>query len=255
MCPSDARSGSRRRGSIGATLLLTLFLACASRDPNTDGRGSNLHFPESIKVRCQVNTTHHSDVPDCQCTSQGGSGATFVTEGDLCSGLRSDAPTRSCADLDYPRKGSCSYWELPWWRCRASGNSCECAFIPFQNGVVSVCNNEPIAGGSPWQCCLADQDCTCEKGSVACPANAVPVDDCSSYAKLGLAAPPAACPADQHEVSTCVVSPTGEPASSSSAGDDDCPGDCRDDGIFVCCPLRGSDGICTMGCCDSSGCF
>ncbi len=247
---------------------MALVLGCASHDssspapaPSSGSAGSGSEASNgkepTTKITCEWAHGHHpADVPECQCHSEGGTGAELEFGGICYNDSGGDDPVRWCADPGYPREGSCSYWDLQPWRCSAQGDgSCRCAFTYFDSlSSLLFCDSQHDVWQEPAHCCFDGSMCTCDPGSGQCKDGEQPVSDCASYAALGLAPPPSSCPSGQIEVTSCGM-PTTPPAAQGGTSSADCSYDCRIDGDLACCYVSTADGRCELYCCDSSGCY
>jgi hypothetical protein len=252
-------------GAIFRSLLVASITAgmagCGSTNSGSASGAPAAGPSRAIAVACAWGDVRASgDAPDCECKSSGGDGDRFSYSGANCSAdtTQIDSAPLYCADPDYPRSGSCSYWSGGPWRCSGGGSSCDCSFDSFhipESILTWECNAQPDSDGTPWHCCLKGADCFCSKGNTACGDQYREVQDCSSNLALGLKAPPVSCPDGQMEVQTCRVIDKTEPPTGGCRGSFDCPGECSGSGSFVCCPICGSDGICTTSCCSPSGCY
>ncbi len=245
--PAGASKSSGSNGSSGPS--------GSSGTRSTGSSGGTGAASPSIKVTCEWRRDfHRSDEADCECRSEGGTGDKFEVSGGCWE--HPDDPTISCADPDFPRSGSCSYWELYPWRCSnaSGGSSCECGFTSFQAGSSALYCDTQAFNGSAY-CCLSGQTCTCRSGTGMCNVGEQAVTDCASGADaLGLPEPPTTCPSDQVQVASCNVANSDSPSSSAATDTELCPGVCTGESV-VCCPNRKSDGSCGTLCCADSGCF
>lgn len=235
--------------------------ACTSESPvSADGTPvGNRHGPVDVECVWGNRFSPSGEAPDCTCTSSGGEGDTFEYSGASCrpSFDELDFPPLYCADADYPRSGSCSYWSAGTWRCSRVFRSCACSFSAehIESAWLSrTCDALPESDGTPWRCCAHDADCSCRPGSDACPDDWREVTSCTSYKDLGLRPPPGSCPDGQAEVRDCnIVDPNAPPTG--CRGSYDCPSNCDDAGDAICCSICAAGGKCVTSCCSEVGCF
>jgi hypothetical protein len=249
MASKTSKTYGRCLPSALSLVLATILVASGCGSSSYDDEGEDQQAP--LEVYCDLD---ESPYEHCSCVSNGGTGDPNF-KGSTCSVAfeHDEESPLICADSDYPRSGKCDYYTGGFWICNGSVHDCQCMFKTSErvgSGITLDCNNS----GSPrTHCCHGRYGCECD--TMACDADAIEVDDCSSYEELGIEGPPRTCAAGRHEVRTCQFVNSEAPPVGGCVNDSDCPGDCSIGATTSCCPICNSSGACTTVCCTSSGCF